>query len=126
MATSVPILRREINPLREGATAVTAQSDVPIVHPLQARELNFAKNEVQFKRAALQNVYGSHLSMRLQMEESILSNFQRLPTLKSEFVGLSTSLGLDEEIGFSDFLRDPSAPESAIDLHEVMEHRLGL
>ena len=39
-ATSVPILRREINPLREGATAVTAQSDVPIVHPLQARELN--------------------------------------------------------------------------------------
>lgn len=118
--------------------------------------MQFAKNEVQFKRVALQNVYGSHLSMRLQMEESILSNFQRLPTLKSEFVGLSTSLGLDEEIGFSDFLRgtlrlcatsltcaqglitdvcslprllllsDPSAPESAIDLHEVMEHRLGL
>jgi hypothetical protein len=67
--------------------------------------MQFAKNEVQFKRVALQNVYGSHLSMRLQMEESILSNFQRLPTLKSEFVGLSTSLGLDEEIGFSDFLR---------------------
>lgn len=82
------------------------------------------------------------------MEESILTNFQRLPTLKSDFVGLSTTLGVDEELGFADYLRgwttclfaclstathfllfpsaEPSAPEAAIDLHAVMEHRLGM
>jgi len=126
MAHSVPILRKELDSLREGITAPTAQPDDAIVHPLQAREIEIVKNDVQFKSAALDNLFGSHMPARLQMEESILSNFQRLPTLKSDLVGLSTVLGLDEDIGFSDYLRDPSAPEAVINLHDVMEQRLGL
>ena len=44
------------------------------------------------------------MPMRLQMEQAILSEFQRLPTLHSDFIGLETMLGIDEEIGFEDFL----------------------
>jgi proteasome maturation protein len=49
-------------------------------------------------------VHGTHAPMRLEMEQAILSQFQRLPGLKSNFVGLETLLGRDEEIDFGDYL----------------------
>lgn len=50
------------------------------------------------------NIFGSHLPLRMQMEQTILSQFQRLPALQSEFCGLETLLGKDEEFGFEDYL----------------------
>ena len=86
------------------------------------------------------------MPMRLQMEQAILSEFQRLPTLHSDFIGLETMLGIDEEIGFEDFLtgaafyphpiyfipcahsfsQDLTSPEYGVDVHQVMESKLGL
>lgn len=38
------------------------------------------------------------------MECAVLSQFQRLPPLRSEMCGLNTILGKDEELDFSDIL----------------------
>lgn len=46
-------------------------------------------------------VFGDHICFSLQ---AILSQFQRLPGLKSSFAGLETLLGRDEEIDFGDYL----------------------
>ena len=42
--------------------------------------------------------------MRMKMEETILSQFRRLPGLTSEFSGLDTIMNRDEDIGFEDYL----------------------
>ena len=49
-------------------------------------------------------VYGSHLPMKLQMEEKILGQFQRFPGLRSSFAGLEALSGRDMEIEFGDYL----------------------
>ena len=50
------------------------------------------------------NIYGSHFPIRYQVEQAYLSQFQRLPGLESEFCGLETYLGKDEEFGFENYL----------------------
>lgn len=56
------------------------------------------------KVARVGQIYGSHASLRLQMDRAILAQFQRLPGMHSNFSGLDTLLGRDEEIGFEDYL----------------------
>jgi len=120
----IPVLRENTDPLRQGLAATSVYQPPP--HPLESAQLKFHQNEVQFKRVALDNIFGTHMPMRLQMEQAILSEFQRLPTLHSDYVGLETMLGIDEDIGFEDFLTDPTSPEYGVDVHQVMESKLGL
>jgi len=120
----VPIVREHVEPLRDGITAAGAYR--PPQHPVEARLATFNQNNMDFKRVALNNIFGTHMPLRMQMEQSILSEFQRLPSLTSELVGLETMLGIDEDLGFEDFLHDPTCPESVVDVHRVMEERLGL
>eukprot|EP01115_Flamella_aegyptia_P012228 TRINITY_DN6024_c0_g1_i2.p1 TRINITY_DN6024_c0_g1~~TRINITY_DN6024_c0_g1_i2.p1 ORF type:complete len:76 (-),score=24.61 TRINITY_DN6024_c0_g1_i2:8-235(-) len=64
--------------------------------------------------------------VRMKMEETILGQFHRLPGLPSEFAGLDTIMGRDEELGFEDYLNVPQFNEQPVDIHSVMENRLGL
>jgi len=116
--------RENPEPLRNGIASASVYQ--PPKHPLETAQLNFRKNDHQFRRIALDNIFGTHMPMRLQMEQAILSEFQRLPSLHSDFTGLETMLGIDEDIGFEDFLSDPTSPEYGVDVHQVMEHKLGL
>ena len=63
------------------------------------------------------------MSVRMQMERAVLLQYQRLPTLRSEFSGLDTLLGNDETITFEDTLDNPyEKPERRVDLHAAMEY----
>ena len=61
-------------------------------------------DEFKSKMNELEVLYGRHALIRRQMEVNILSKIQRLPTLDSEFVGLDTILGADENILPRDFM----------------------
>lgn len=87
----------------------------------------------------MSNIFGAHAQLRFQMETALFSQFQRLPGLQSEFCGLETAMGLDDELSFGDFLNgtlldvlililaiDPSLSEKQIDIHEMMEKKLGM
>lgn len=53
--------------------------------------------------------------MSMEMDRSILRQFQRGPGLVSSFAGLDTLLGRDETIGFEDYLGGACAhPESSV------------
>ncbi|KAL6080186.1 hypothetical protein QOT17_000563 [Balamuthia mandrillaris] len=123
---AIPILKEGLEPLRDGLASNAAGGRVLPQHPLEESFKNFVNNDTSFKRAALSNVFGSHMSLRLQAEEAILSEFQRLPSLHSERSGLKTMLGVDDDLGFVDFLQDPSYSETSVDLHNAMEAKLGL
>ena len=72
-------------------------------------------------------VYGSHLPIRLHMEEKILTRFRRFPTLHSSHLGLETVLGLESEMEFGDYLgrAEESEKSSQMGAFEQMERRLG-
>lgn len=58
----------------------------------------------QIEESILTNVFGLHMPIRMKMEKAILSSYHRLPSLKSEFSGLSSITGSDLELDFCDFL----------------------
>eukprot|EP00027_Filamoeba_sp_ATCC50430_P008107 CAMPEP_0168550756 /NCGR_PEP_ID=MMETSP0413-20121227/5811_1 /TAXON_ID=136452 /ORGANISM="Filamoeba nolandi, Strain NC-AS-23-1" /LENGTH=126 /DNA_ID=CAMNT_0008581241 /DNA_START=30 /DNA_END=410 /DNA_ORIENTATION=- len=99
----------------------------PANHPVEAIQKNHYIHLERMRNFTLNNLFGSHMCVRLQMEKTILSQFQRLPTLHSEFVGLETIEGRDEQIDIDDYLNDPSESFTAVsDLHTAMEKKLGL
>jgi len=122
--TQLPIMRENTNPMRKGL-GDTAAFKAPI-HPAQEREITFHTTQAEFKKLALDNLYGTHMAARLQIEQGFLSEFQRLPSLQTSFVGLETMMGIDEDLGFSDYLGDPSVSEYNVDIHHIMETKLGL
>jgi len=99
---------------------------VAAVHPVHVIQATSEKQKELLRNFTLANVYGSHMPLRLQMEQTILSQIQRLPGLHSSFAGLETLLGKDEEIGFEDIFNDPEYSVENIDVHEAMEQRLKL
>lgn len=62
------------------------------------------KNQVNLETFATKNVFGTHFPMRLQMEQTLVSQFQNIPNIKSSFIGLEILRGDDEDIDFEDFL----------------------
>jgi len=96
-------------------------------HPMEVIQRTYLQNAESLKTYTLNNVYGTHFSLRLQTEKAILSKFQRLPALPSEFAGLETISGTDEDLGFEDYLNVPlNSVEFPADWRDVMECRLGL
>jgi proteasome maturation protein len=74
----------------------------------------------------LAKVYGSHVPLRLHMEEKILAQVRRFPGLPSSHIGLETLLGLETEIEFGDYLNRPEDSERMQpNPFEAMEQRLG-
>eukprot|EP00658_Telonema_sp_P-2_P008727 TRINITY_DN1329_c0_g1_i2.p2 TRINITY_DN1329_c0_g1~~TRINITY_DN1329_c0_g1_i2.p2 ORF type:complete len:127 (-),score=30.42 TRINITY_DN1329_c0_g1_i2:485-865(-) len=114
------------NALRDGMVGdCAARRANETAHPVQELQHNFLRTKLDAKTRDLGNMFGSHMMMRRKMEEAILSRHQRLPGLKSEFVGLSTLLGRDDDFGFEDVLDDPWMREtSCMPLHDAMEIKL--
>merc|ERR1712028_195550 len=111
------------NVLRDGLSSLGANSSAG--HPVEGMQRNFLRHKMDAKDAELGALYGSHFMMRRKMEEALLSRHQRLPGLKSEFMGLSTLLNMDEEFGFEDCLDDPWLRETpTMALHDAMEMKL--
>jgi hypothetical protein len=103
------------------------QKEVPERHPVEYIQKNWARSQEALTYNALQNIYGSHMVLRLEMEKRLLSSFQRLPVLKSSFCGLETATKEDLEIQFEDFLNNPYERETPLgEPHELMEKKLNL
>ena len=121
----LPVLTQPIDRMRSGFTALAFDANKP--HPVEYTQRTFEKQAFENKMKHLESVYGSHAAIRMRMEKAILSQFQRLPGLKSEFAGLDTILGKDEGISFEDFLADPHmTPDLQRPVHNLMEEKLGL
>jgi len=97
-----------------------------ISHPVEIIQNTNALQADRLKQFTATNIFGSHLQLRMQMEQTILAGYQRLPGLHSELSGLQTIMGCDEDIGFEDYLNDPVDSIQEMNTHEVMEKRLGL
>merc|ERR1712216_787735 len=111
--------------MRDGIHA--CRLDRSVVHPVQAIETGAFRQAFEAKTQEMSAIYGSHMAMRMQMENAILSRHQRLPGLKSNFVGLSALHNTDEDFGFEDVLDVPDIRESMpVAVHEAMETKLRL
>ncbi|PRP80149.1 proteasome maturation factor UMP1 family protein [Planoprotostelium fungivorum] len=96
------------------------------VHPVEQIQKTSLANQQQLQQFTLNNMFGTHMFLRLQTEQAILSQFQRLPGLQSEFSGLQTMLGQDETIELEDYLGSPMDPVDNVSVHDIMEKRLGV
>eukprot|EP00656_Telonema_subtile_P024748 TRINITY_DN2691_c0_g1_i3.p2 TRINITY_DN2691_c0_g1~~TRINITY_DN2691_c0_g1_i3.p2 ORF type:complete len:126 (+),score=35.14 TRINITY_DN2691_c0_g1_i3:200-577(+) len=111
----------QVNMLRNGM----AHRSTEVLHPVQNLQTNFLRQKVDRKAVDMGNLYGSHMTMRFKMEQALLARHQRLPGLKSEFVGLNTLLNQEEEFGFEDVLDDPwNNEEPCMPMHDSMEIKL--
>eukprot|EP00440_Ansanella_granifera_P004665 gb/GFBE01005056.1/.p1 GENE.gb/GFBE01005056.1/~~gb/GFBE01005056.1/.p1 ORF type:complete len:153 (+),score=38.81 gb/GFBE01005056.1/:1-459(+) len=101
-------------------------------HPVERLLIDHTRRSEQQEMMSKAIVYGQHAPIRAKMEREILSQFQRLPGLKSSLVGLETVLDMDDTIEFEDImnLEEHSAiPRSTgpnRGLHDVMEQRLNM
>uniref|UniRef100_A0A6B2LVA5 Uncharacterized protein n=1 Tax=Arcella intermedia TaxID=1963864 RepID=A0A6B2LVA5_9EUKA len=86
-----------------------------------------ASRQIALDNFALKNVYGEHMTMRLEMEKRILSSFQRAPVLRSEFCGLHTITGEDMTLDFGNSFSDAfEGPQFPGDIHTLTEQKLKL
>jgi len=122
---SVPMLRAPVDVMRTGLGKANLKAEAAPVHPVQLVQLQAEPKRMETKKALLAKVYGAHLPLKLTMEEAILSQFQRMPGLQSSLVGLETMLNRDTTIDYADYLGDPELSEKMVDVHSMMEARLG-
>lgn len=84
-------------------------------------------HKAETKKNLLRNTQGVHAAMRLNMEQTILSQYRRLPGFHSEFMGLEVMNDSLSSVGVQDFLNDPrESMEAPIAMHEGMERLLGV
>ena len=100
------------------------------VNPVETIQKTFmVDSEIQRLKKA-NAVYGLHAPLRMIMERNCLAQHRRLPGLKSNFVGLSESMGIDDDIEPEDmFYQQDECPvlrAGVADLHSMMEDRLGM
>lgn len=113
--------------LRFGLAGV--KSDILISHPVQVIQENAQKQQREMKRNILAKTYGSAFPLKMDIEQQILSRFQRPPgELPSSMLGLESLTGSLDEFSFEDYLNDPRESETFVpaDMHHGMEVRLGL
>merc|ERR1711998_711560 len=124
MESSIPIAGAA-NQMRDGLHA--CRLDKTVMHPVQAIQKGMLTRKVEGKLQESEALFGGHMAMRMQMESAILSRHQRLPGLKSNFVGLTTLHNMDEDFGFEDVLDVPEIRENMpVPVHDAMEAKLRL
>ena len=105
-----------------GPPNVSLTQSAPV---LRARQAEVQKAES--KKSLLRNTQGVHMAMRLNMEQTILSQYRRLPGFHSEFMGLEIMQDNMTHVGVHDILNDPrESMEAPIAMHEGMERLLGV
>jgi len=123
-SNSIPILRSPPQLLELGPGGTNVQAATP-VHPVQLIQMQAEPRRVETQKALMARIYGAHVPMRMTMEETILSQFQRMPGLPSSMVGLETLLNTDTKIDYADYLGGPELSEKQVDVHALIEARLG-
>lgn len=101
----IPILVEPRDFLKNGPT--TLKAEAAPAHPVELIQKKYPLASRHSQKLLAANTFGSHVAMRMNMEEAILSQFRRLPALQSSFTGLETLLGMEDEIDFSDYLGTP-------------------
>lgn len=61
------------------------------------------RTQEAMKNFTTTNVFGTHMTLKQQMEQKLVSQFHRLPGLPSAFCGLDTLRGADDDFGFEDW-----------------------
>eukprot|EP00456_Euglypha_rotunda_P001961 TRINITY_DN10399_c0_g1_i1.p1 TRINITY_DN10399_c0_g1~~TRINITY_DN10399_c0_g1_i1.p1 ORF type:complete len:135 (+),score=30.59 TRINITY_DN10399_c0_g1_i1:206-610(+) len=101
--TTLPVLHEPQDPM-EGMRMM--KNETMFHHPVQAIQTQSTKKEKDRDHTMLSHIYGTHLPIKIKMEENILSQFKRVGGLRSSLLGLETLMGMDTEIEFEDFLDD--------------------
>ena len=105
-----------------GTPNVSLTQSAPVLHARQAEV-----QKAESKKSLLRNTQGVHMAMRLNMEQTILSQYRRLPGFHSEFMGLEIMQDNMTHVGVHDILNDPrESMEAPIAMHEGMERLLGV
>eukprot|EP00604_Paraphysomonas_vestita_P002568 CAMPEP_0174817748 /NCGR_PEP_ID=MMETSP1107-20130205/264_1 /TAXON_ID=36770 /ORGANISM="Paraphysomonas vestita, Strain GFlagA" /LENGTH=128 /DNA_ID=CAMNT_0016028735 /DNA_START=24 /DNA_END=410 /DNA_ORIENTATION=- len=122
----LPFHSGPVDVLRYGFESL--ENDYTTPHPIINLEKNRERNEWNEKLSNARKMYGIHMAMRLATERETFDKPHRLYGLPSSKISLDSAMGTGLNIGFSDFLNDPHIrPEiPKIQLHEVMEAKLGL
>eukprot|EP00959_Pyramimonas_sp_CCMP1952_P006024 126229-Pyramimonas_sp.AAC.1 len=122
----LPFLSTPVDVLRNGVGSL--KQDALTVHPVEAILKQGPHNEREMRRKMNDNIYGSALSIREDLDRQILGRIQRLPGLPSARIGLDSLTGDLDKFGFESYLGLPQNSEAAPcnDLHAVMDARIGL
>merc|ERR1719254_264147 len=85
-------------------------------HPVERLLLDAGRRDEQQEMMGKALVFGQHAPIRMKIERELLSQFQRLPGLKSSLVGLETLMDMDETIEFEDIFN----LETLMDMDETI------
>jgi len=123
--SAVPVTLLPRDELREGLGNLRA--DNTLSHPVERIQQHYTKQSRANDKHMMARIYGSHLPIRLHMEEKILTRFRRFPTLHSSHLGLETVLGVESDMEFGDYMNraEESEKTSQLSAFEQMERRLG-
>ncbi|KAL5722296.1 hypothetical protein ACHQM5_005834 [Ranunculus cassubicifolius] len=107
------------------------KADILEVHPFQSAHQSAKKRTEETNRAMLRNTYGSAFPLKMELDQQILSRFQRPPgALPSSMLGYEALTGSLDDFGFEDYhcVNNPFESETfrPVDMHHGMEVRLGL
>ena len=122
--SELPILTNGPDQLRHGISSTAGGAPPSLTHPVQLIEQTFAKQQDANQKNLLARVYGSHLPMKLHMEQTLLSQFRRCGGLPSSNLGLSIVMGKDEEIDWGDVMNRPENCEYQYEPLSELENRI--
>eukprot|EP00232_Nephroselmis_pyriformis_P018505 CAMPEP_0182876886 /NCGR_PEP_ID=MMETSP0034_2-20130328/14407_1 /TAXON_ID=156128 /ORGANISM="Nephroselmis pyriformis, Strain CCMP717" /LENGTH=142 /DNA_ID=CAMNT_0025009697 /DNA_START=33 /DNA_END=461 /DNA_ORIENTATION=- len=124
-ADELPMLSVPHDNFRQGLP--TLKEEIHLAHPVEAIQKNFNKNQRQTRAQMMQNVYGTALPIKMEIESQILGRVSRLPGLQSSRLGLEALDGTLDDFGFESYLGLPENREDRpLPIHDVMEAKLGL
>ncbi|XP_011060102.1 PREDICTED: proteasome maturation protein [Acromyrmex echinatior] len=112
------------NPMVSGLSSV--RQSVGYIHPLEASERNYQKNQDRMNMILLRNTQGLHAPLRIAMELKATENIGRLPFLSSSNVMRDVLLGKDQNIGFEDVFNTSEFREQMGQPHAIVENHLGI
>lgn len=92
-------------------------------HPIGVSERNHAVNAVRKELKSARNTHGIHMSLKIQMERSLVSKMHRMPGLPSSNLSLRVLTGENDTIGPEDIFND--IPENLVDYRTLGEAKLG-
>ncbi|KAG0100186.1 hypothetical protein BGZ93_003652 [Podila epicladia] len=101
-------------------------SEVSAKHPLENRLAEWDNTQLELKMNMARNLHGMHAPIKMAMEQSLVTKARGVSMLPQSNLGLDILLGKDESIDFEDFLNVPAMSTDMVDIHSVMEHKLGL
>lgn len=110
--------------LTSGPSSV--KNDLVSSHPLEKSEKNFEADRQAQEMMMLRKTQGLHAPLKLRMEQHIVQQINRGPSLSGSNALLDALTGRDGDIGFEDFLNVTEDQEVIGQPHALQERRDGL